>query len=814
MKFISGTVILVLLQILSTSHSYECEQLKSMNIFIGSGGPGFGDGSLSPAAQYPFGALRLGPDTTSSFADISFRHFSGYHYLDNQIRGFSHTHLVGAGVNDLGNIGIMPISLSQENLQSIDDWTVKRGWWSSFNKSTESASPGYYTAYLNEPKVQAEMLAISTHAAIHQFTWNTSIDEDLTAGLVIDVCHAAKYELGLKDDENRCMNATIAHDGKTFTAAVQYHGSLSGRMWHYIYGEIVLSDELTTKSTWTTCVDHKRGACSREKDLSTSSQSGTLLSIGLMKSFKQDSYASFSVQVRVGLSHISHEYAKLNLDEALPGDKLKLSPEILFSSLRGQTTIQWCKHLSALTVTAIEGDDEIVTMLNSAYYHTLNGLTDYTEYTGMYLGMDKTVHNATQERSDLYSLRGGFDGRFFSDLSLWDTYRTLHPWLLLMNEDLAVGIVRSMGEISYQQQAFPRWVLGSNEGSCMIGESGSSFVVDMISNGFHGEYDLQTIANVLLKQSTQEVPTNSRADVNHYMTYGYVSSEAQGQGSSHTLTYAFDDYMLSKILAAANDSSNAEAASSRSQNYRKIWSSESLLFCPRAEANGAISCARDPALGPESWASYVEGNALHWSWFVPHDVDGLISLYPSAEAFQLALENHFIDHLSYAEKYGSLVPNPYYWAGNEHSSLVPWLFNYGPDCTRTQYWTRNITHLHYSNTPHGIPGNDDYGAMSSWLLFTSLGLFPQAGLNLFLIGSPRVQEASLRLSKYDGSSTIVKIVTYNNSAENVYVEKLLVNGVEWKAGPFIDRKTLTKRSRVVLEFYMHSENNSNLCTGK
>ena len=209
----------------------------------------------------------------------------------------------------------------------------------------------------------------------------------------------------------------------------------------------------------------------------------------------------------------------------------------------------------------------------------------------------------------------------------------------------------------------------------------------------------------------------------------------------------------------------------------------------------------------------MEGDALHWSWFAPHDPSGLAALMGGESQYTAALSSFFEKHVSYHQKLGSSLPNPYYWAGNEHSAFTVWMFSFGGrnSCLETQYWSRKITHMHFSATPYGLPGNDDYGAMSSYLLFASLGMFPQAGTTNFVIGSPRVQSASLRLLKMDGMRPTLTIKTYNNSAEeNVFVKKLLVNGVDHNS-PFIDRSVLVQNEGTTLEFFMHSERASQLC---
>lgn len=138
------------------------------------------------------------------------------------------------------------------------------------------------------------------------------------------------------------------------------------------------------------------------------------------------------------------------------------------------------------------------------------------------------------------------------------------------------------------------------------------------------------------------------------------------------------------------------------------------------------------------------------------------------------------------------------------------MFNFESDCTRAQYWSRNISRTHFTNTPHGVPGNEDYGAMATWLLFTALGIFPQAGTTNFMIGSPGVKSASLRLSHLDGSTSMLEISTENNSPENVFVKSLKVNGIDYHS-TIIDRSVLSAPGGCKLEFIMSSEPSSSLC---
>ncbi|RYG68500.1 hypothetical protein EON64_05010, partial [archaeon] len=292
----------------------------------------------------------------------------------------------------------------------------------------------------------------------------------------------------------------------------------------------------------------------------------------------------------------------------------------------------------------------------------------------------------------------------------------------------------------------------------------------------------------LLTQSTTNVPLNGRADISNYMTQGFVSQEGAGDGASHTLSYAYDDFLLGGLSELVGDAAAASEAFVRAKNYRNIWSNESRIFCGK-HLDGSLECPKNPA-SLQSFDLYREGDALHWAFFVPHDVPGLIALHPSPQDFQAALSDFMDQHVPFTEKYGNAVPNFYYWAGNEHNHLSPYLFSYVPQgCVQTQYWSRQLTYMHFANTPQGVPGNEDYGAMGSWLLFTSLGLFPLAGTSTFFLTSPRVSQASLLLNRWSeggrAATSTLNIITYNNSKENIYVQKVLVNGVEYSS-PFIE----------------------------
>lgn len=390
----------------------------------------------------------------TTFLDTRVQHFSGYFYQDDTIRAFSHNHLVGAGVNDLGVVGVMPWNVRPKYLEVPDHFGnfSSRFWWSKFDKSTEKATPGTYSVYLKEQNVQADLLAIGTHAAVHKYTWTNTDSSLLTApALVLDMCHSARLAEGVRVD-SFCINATIdvsETNPNQFTGSVFFRGSLSGNTVYYVYGEISTDTRLTGVKSWKTCTGFNvTGDCS-DGASDRSSTTGTLFSIatlGYTGKTDEDASASkldkqFSVELRIGLSFISTEQARTNLYASSDSGSAK------YDVLAARTKAQWCDALSVVSLDANEGDEEIKYMLYTAAYRTMMSPSRYTEEGGVYVGLDRQVHNATADRIALYGDKRDTNPHayeFYSDLSLWDTFRTQHPWLLLLNEDIAVGKQQSL----------------------------------------------------------------------------------------------------------------------------------------------------------------------------------------------------------------------------------------------------------------------------------------------------------------------------------------------------------------------------------
>ena len=774
--------------------------------------PGYG--GLNPGPSYPNAPMRVGPDTTTTILDLSYRHYSGYNYDDDLIRGFSHTHYAGAGINGLGHLGMMPIRLDSpfnQTESTISSWLEKHsyGWWSHFDKASEKASPGSYSVYLTDPAVNVELLATSTHSSLHRYSWDADDYAKLySPTLVFDLCHAAKLSDGVNGGKY-CEVATFtpSSDGNSFDAAIKFAGE-PNLHFHVDLSFPENDSRLHPPSaTFLTCFgddSSSRPKCTRSPEAPITSSSGLLLTTASFGAVRPSASSAqpFVVEVRVAMSYLNAAQAAANNNAGNPAS-------LSASDLKSKTREAWCAALQPFSFEALEGDEELAIILSTALMRTKLTPARYDE-GGFYLGFDNTVRNVFAEREAAYSSSSSDPNSSpafwaLSDFSLWDTFRTQNPWLLLTDEPFSVGMLRSFAEITSQLGVFPKWTSSNRERGCMVGYHGAALIADAVKSNISGEnFGLKTMYDSLLAQATVEGHQGGRQDLAHYLSQGYVSAEASDKAAPLTLTYAYDDYILGVLASSLNEDDVADASFSRALNYKNVFNASRAVMCPRTEA-GAFACPKSDM----SWNSYIEGNDLQWTYFVPHDVEGLIDLHESHAKFDEKLESFLADHIEYEEKFGSAVPNPKYWAGNEVDLQAVWMFAYGQNCSRTQFWSRSLTNMHFHSTANGIPGNDDYATMSAWLVFASLGLYPQTGTTNYYIGSPRVKNATLMLKKFGGAPDAkLEIVTYDNSKDNVYVKELIVNGEKYNSA-IIDKAVLSAGAK--LEFFMSAEPVSGLC---
>jgi predicted alpha-1,2-mannosidase len=731
---------IVILLVLVTG--YSSKKIDYVDTLVGTGGNGYGIGSTPPGAQRPFGLARVGPDTVQiDDIQIPFNHFGGYYYDDPQIRLFSHTHMVGSGVLDYGTIGVMPIAHYPATADIRDD-----NFRSYYTHDEERAEPGYYKVHLKDNFVTVELTA-TEHVAAHRYTYMPGFTDKV---VLFDI----SYTLHPKSCKNSFVTIDVARS--EVSGWVLNQGGLSGRFGGYMSYFVAWFPEgsIAQCGTW------------QGKSVTSNSFAVNGTDVGGFVVLNTGS--SNSVEFFVGLSSISIAQARENIFAQINGRN--------FDAIKTETQNIWESALNTIEVDGTADVDKFYTAL----YHAFMAPTIFDEAGGVYLGFDNKVHQLGSDQK-----------HYYTDMSIWDVHRTEFPFLGLIRPDILSDIVKSL-LLMYQQGGYlPRWPMANGYTDCMEGTHAINIIVDAYLRAGINDFDLSLAYKAMKQSATQPQAHAGRSGLSQYISLGYVPYDVDKKGAVLTQSFAYDDWALANYATALNLTSDAQMFYSRSKNYKNVWNSQYKFFCPKT-SSGKWEC-------PETWLNvfderYVEGDAWHYRWYAPQDIAGLINMFGGKEAFVGQL-TYFFDMAEYDPF--NVLPNPYYWAGNEPDILSAYLFNFAGRADLTQKYARWYMHNKFTMQPDGIPGNDDYGTMSSWFMFSALGFYPLAGSDTYIVGSPLFNNVTIHRAGGD-----LTITAYNSGKFNIYVQKAAVNGVsiDMVNNPFFKASQISKKSTI--EFWM------------
>lgn len=682
--------------------------------FIGTGGVGYGTGSAFPGPQVPFGLARPGPDTAlPGGLALGFAHCSGYSAMDSVILGFSQTRMHGTGIVDYGAVSFMP-TVGFEPAKA-----APKGVMQAFAKSDEQASPGYYRVKLADG-VDVELTA-SERVGLHRFTFPAGQPQ----AVVMDLGRT------LPDVEVVSASFTVDPAGAGVTGSMHVSGGYSNRAGGVeVHFAARFSRPFAGHGVW------KDGEVVADE----AARDGT--AVGAYFEFAGDE----PVVLAVGLSFVDPEHAAMNLAAE--------APELDFEAARAGAEQRWEALLGRVE---LHGESERdFRMFYTALYHALLMPTLATDRDGSYRGLDKQVHQAD-----------GFT--YYTDFSLWDTYRTLHPLLTLLYPEVQQDLLRSLTAMAADGGYMPRWPLGTGYTDGMVGESAAVVFADSVLKGIDpADIGLADAYAAMRKTATEPVPPNSpyggRAGVEDYVALGYVPVESGGSSVSWTLESAYDDHALGVLAETLGESADAAMFATRAQNYRNTYDPATGLMIGRHKDGSFVADVDTLA-----WQDfYAEGNALQYTWFVPHDIEGLAELMGGREALLTRLTDLFEKS---EDELLTLNPQQYYWQGNEPDIHYAFIFSALGEPAGSARWSRWIADHRFSDTAGGLPGNDDAGTMSAWYMFAAAGLFPIAGTDLYLLGSPRFTRATFHLPAGD-----LVLDAPATSSSHIYIDAATRNG--------------------------------------
>jgi len=418
----------------------------------------------------------------------------------------------------------------------------------------------------------------------------------------------------------------------------------------------------------------------------------------------------------------------------------------------------------------------------TALYHAFLSPATFMDVDGKYRGLDQNNHQAD-----------GFTN--YTVFSLWDTYRALHPFFNIIQPKRNGDMVKSM-MAHYDQSVhkmLPVWSHYANENWCMIGYHAVPVLVDTYMKG-----NLDMDPEKLLDAMVTTASNTWYDGLGYYMTMGYVPEDKNGSSVSKTLEYAYDDWCIAEFAKKIGNQSVYQQFKARSENFKNVYDPKIGYMRPKL-SDGTWKKEFNTLSTHDQ--GFIEGNAWNYSLYVPHQVDRMVEMMGGSKLFvrhldslfTMNLDDSFFAHTEDITRDG-LIGN--YVHGNEPGHHIPYLYNWAGAPKKTQARVRMIMETMYHDAPDGLCGNDDAGQMSAWYLFSSLGFYPVCpGSDQYSIGSPMVKSATLKLE--NGKTLVIEAV--NQSAENVHVSKVLVNGVNIRRN-YLTHKEITDGGKIT--FYM------------
>ena len=690
-------------------------------------------GNTYPAVALPWGMNFWTPQTGKMGDGWA------YTYGAHTIRGLKQTHQPSPWINDYGQFSVMPVrgkdKVCEESRQS---W---------FSHQSETAKPYYYSVYLADHDVIAE-IAPTERAAVMRFTFPESAE----SGVVIDAF-----------DRGSCVKI---HDKRTVTGyTTRNSGGVPDNFRNYF---VIRFDKPVESFRVFDGTDEIKGL-SIEGEHAVAAVYFT-------------THRGEQVTARVASSFISEKQAFRNLKELGKDD---------FETVKAKAQARWDEVLGSIEVAG--GTTEQYRTFYSCLYRS-------TLFPRKFYEIDAAgnpVH---------YSPYNGevLPGYMYTDTGFWDTFRSLFPLLNLVypsvNAEMQAGLANT-----YRESGFlPEWASPGHRG-CMVGNNSASVVSDAILKGITPQEDIATLYEAMLagrEKVHPEVSSTGRLGHEYYDSLGYVPYDVGiNESAARTLEYAYDDWCIAQVAKMLGKGGDAERLEKASQNYKNLFDPETRLMRGR-NADGTFQSP----FSPYKWGdAFTEGNSWHYTWSVFHDPEGLAELMGGKTEFGKMLDSVFVVPPIYDDSYYGVriheitemqVANMGNYAhGNQPAQHMIYLYNYVGQPHKAQYWVREVMDRLYSAKPNGYCGDEDNGQTSAWYVFSALGFYPVCpASDEYAVGSPLFRKAVIHLE----NGNDITIEAPENSPANRYVRKMTLNNKELE-NPFLKYSELKKGANILFD---------------
>ena len=726
---------------------YVTDPANYVDPFIGTGG----HGHTFPGATVPFGMVQFSPDTRMNDWDGC----SGYHTSDNTILGFSTTHLSGTGCSDYGDFRFMPFTEEFKldwDLPDIAAYERCDSLYShaGFKHEDEEAQAGYYSVVLDD-SVKVE-LTTGDRVGMMRCTF----PKGKLGRLMLDMEHGVNDEYVYETELNVVNDRIISGFRRTRDWA--------NDQYLYFYAEfskpfVFNEDEI---QPWI-CYQYD-GPFVEGKPLPNRRP---------MKAYFMFPESNGEITMRIALSAVDVEGAKNNLKAELADGDFD------FDALKQKAYDKWNAEMKRYEVS--DPNESNKTVFYTALYHCMIAPNLYSDADGRYRAHDLQVYKSERP--------------VYTVFSLWDTFRSLHPLFSLMQRERTLDFINTFIN-KYEtnpHHMLPIWELAANETYCMIGNHAIPVIADAYFTGIR-DFDAEKALEAMVASSKDDF-----RGMGAYMKYGYIPIEVEGEATSKTLEYAYDDWCVARLAEALGKTDIAKEFYARAQSYKNIYNPENQFF--QGRRNGGWMRPFDPA---QVNFTLTEANSYQYGFFVPQDINGHIDLMGGNNGYEAKLDALFNapSNLTGREQPDITGLIGQYAHGNEPSHNTVYMYNFVGKPTKTQYYVKKVMDDFYTDRRDGYAGNEDCGQMSAWGALSAMGFYPATPASgYYVLGLPRFERT--RLTFENGKQ--FEVVAKGLSNKNCYVKSVKLNGKP------LERSYVTFEEVFnggTLEFTMTDKNNS------
>lgn len=691
-----------------------------VNPFIGTSNYG----TTNPGAVCPQGLMSVTPfnvmGSESNKFDKDSQWWSAPYTSDNNyFTGFAHVNLSGVGCPELGGLLLMP---------TAGDLNIDYSQYGSAY-TEEVAKPGYYGTKLTKYGIKAEATA-SMRTGLSRFTFPAgkgNILLNLGEGLTNETGATVRIVNDTEIEGSKLMGTFCYNPQAVFPVYFVMKVSKAPKQMGYWKKQRPMKG---VEAEWDGYSGKYKLYTKYNRDMSGDD-------VGVW--FTYDNEANEVIEVKMGVSFVSIENARLNMNTE--------QPDFNFDKVSTAAREQWNSDLSRVLVEGGSKDEK--TIFYTALYHMLIHPNILQDVNGEYPMMESLKTGKTS-------------GNRYTVFSLWDTYRNVSQLMTLLFPERQVEIIRTMVDMYKESGWLPKWELFGRETLTMEGDPSIPYIVDAWMRGIR-DFDVETAYQAMRKGATTPGEFNlMRPDANDYFTKGYVPLREKFDNSvSHALEYYIADWNLSKFAQSLGKKEDAKLFYDRSMGYKHYYSKEYGTLRPILP-DGTFYSPFDPLQGAnfEPSPGFHEGNSWNYTFYVPHDIAGLTKL--------MGGKKKFVDKLQ------MVFDKKYYDMANEPDIAYPYLFsNFKGEEWRTQKTVRGLLRDYYHNAPNGLPGNDDTGTMSAWAVFAMMGFYPACPGDVnYTLTSPLFDKVTIKLNPDYYKKGELVIGTNRTHADEIYIQEV------------------------------------------